>query len=130
MEYNVHHFGFLTSNLEKSLSGFEALGWRLHSRCVDHNRGIELAIICKEKEQNIELIMPLHENAAVKKSASITNNFYHICYEVENLKESINYLKSKGYIPIKAPEPAVLFQNRQVVFLISKYSGMIELLEK
>lgn len=54
---------------------------------------------------------------------------YHICYEVDNIKESILDLRTKGFFLIQKEAPAIALGNKNVVFLFHKYMGIIELLE-
>ena len=55
--------------------------------------------------------------------------YYHICYEVENIEKETEQIIRNGAIRLSKIQPAILFCNKRVVFLKTQY-GLIELLEK
>ena len=55
------------------------------------------------------------------------NTYYHLCYQVGDISESISSLESGGCRLISGPVPAVLFGGRPVAFLLSPL-GLMELL--
>jgi len=57
------------------------------------------------------------------------NSPYHICYETNDLDKELARLTAQSYTAIDAPTPAPALGNRRVVFLMSPFLGMIELLE-
>ncbi len=126
----VHHYGFLTENIEKSIAAFSSLGYEKKSRTVDESRGIDIAFIEAKQGETIELIMPIHDQSVVSKlMGKLKYNIYHTCYAVNDIDESIVELRKNGFLMIDAAKPAVALEGRRVAFLYSKYAGMIELLE-
>jgi methylmalonyl-CoA/ethylmalonyl-CoA epimerase len=127
----IHHFGFLTLNIDNSIKYLEKLGYELEKRLVDDERIVELALLRAESGEVLELIMPLQSESVVSKiSKKLNNTIYHICYLTTDIEDSINQLEQNGFFLIDKPKPAILFDNRKVAFLQSKYAGMIELLEE
>jgi methylmalonyl-CoA/ethylmalonyl-CoA epimerase len=55
---------------------------------------------------------------------------YHICYIVNNMKESIDQLRKNRFIVIQPPNKAIALNNKYVSFLFHKDIGIIELYEK
>nr|WP_314779289.1 VOC family protein [uncultured Treponema sp.] len=79
----------------------------------------------------IELIEPIDETSPVYKilqKSGVTP--YHICYEVENISDTITELKREKFIPLSKPVEAVAMSNKKVCFLFNKNIGLIELVEK
>lgn len=127
----IHHFGFLTEDLQKSISDFKKLGYIEEARSNDNDRGVEIVFIKSQSGEMLELITPISTASVVSKIIkNLNNNIYHICYLTSNINNSIKMLEQKGFLLIDAPKPAVLFDKRRVAFMYSKYAGMVELLEE
>ncbi|MBA7536952.1 hypothetical protein ES705_29218 [subsurface metagenome] len=127
----IHHFGFLTENLQKSIIDFRKLGYTEIKRSSDNNREIEIAFIESVSGEILELIMPISSTSVVSKIIkNFKNNIYHICYLTSNINNSIKRLEQNGFFLIDKPKPAILFDNRNIAFMYSKYAGMVELLEE
>lgn len=133
--YTVHHIGYAVQSIEKSLSAYKGLGYRQISEiCDDNTRKVKIVFIQHILSQTvIELISPLTADSPVtgqldkmKKMASP----YHICYEVDDIGESIKSFKKRGFVPIDIPESAPALDGRLVSFLLNKDVGMIELLQR
>jgi methylmalonyl-CoA/ethylmalonyl-CoA epimerase len=55
---------------------------------------------------------------------------YHICYTVDNIIETIDFMKTKKFIVIQSPCRAIALGNKSVAFLFHKDIGIIELYEE
>ena len=78
----------------------------------------------------IELIQPTSKESVVASFAKkIGNSPYHICYETQNINQSIEKLTEDGYVLIHQPEKAIAIRNKKVAFLMSGEIGIIELVE-
>lgn len=126
----VHHYGFLTDDIAKSIEAYRKLGYTQRSRTTDHQRKIEIVFVATENDDQIELIMPIAEDSVVSKlMGKLKNSIYHTCYLAEDLDGCLRELRSLGFMMIDPPTPAIALQNRRVAFLYSRHAGMIEILE-
>lgn len=127
----IHHFGYLTSSIANSVLEFSHLGFNcVDSVIYDELRGINIQFIKSLSGELIELVEPSGNNSVVKGLVSSKGNtIYHICYVVDDIEERINFLVNHGFIVIAPPQPAVAFDNKNVAFLMSKHSGIVELYE-
>ena len=66
-------------------------------------------------------------NKIVKKSGSC---FYHVCFEVDNIDESVNDLRNSGYLLRHKPVKAKAFGGRKIAWMYHRDIGLVELLEK
>ena len=129
----VHHIGYLVKNMEKAKKIFEQLGFEDNSddgiSVYDDYRKIDI-LFMKNGDYMIELILPKTEDSVVmdlrKKLGCMP---YHMCYEVENIADSINELRKLHFVIWEEPHEAPAFNNRKVCFLINSQVGIIELLE-
>lgn len=130
----IHHVAYAVKSIEKSKKGFEVLGYEeVQEKMEDVDRGIYISFM---KHQESGMVIELIEPAAVENPVS---NYllkmrgiaapYHICYEVENLEASIEEFMAKGFIVTVEPAKAPAIGGRNVVFLMNKAVGLIELVE-
>ncbi|MGJ0338607.1 VOC family protein [Aliarcobacter cryaerophilus] len=62
----VHHYGFLTKDIDKSIEMFKGLGYKVISEKInDNTRGIDILFLESENNQVIELVSPNSENSVV-----------------------------------------------------------------
>lgn len=128
----IHHVGYLVKKINKAIESFKELGYKQESKiCYDEYRDIDICFMSKDG-YIIELVMPKSEKSVVYSMLKkIGNSPYHLCYEVDNIDESVKTLTSeKGYIIMGEKCKAPAINNKCVVFLFNKNIGMIELLER
>lgn len=127
----IHHFGYLTTSIKDSVNEFSLLGYVTYDRLyIDEIRGIKIQFIRSKSGELIELIESATDGSIVKGLLSSSKNkIYHICYYTNDIDESIDNLKEKGFMLISPPQPAIALNNNNVAFLLSKHAGIIELYE-
>lgn len=130
----LHHYGYAVKSIEKSLKEFEKLGYVAKSEVItDVVQRVNLLFVNNGSDHLIELVAPIDEKIESPVTKILKKNgatLYHICYEVESIEETINDLKSKRYMVLLNPTPAVAFNNRRISFLYNPNLGLIEILEK
>lgn len=128
----VHHYGLATKSIEKSVKAFVSLGYKTTSEVIfDPLQGVNLLFLKNENDHLIELVEPAQiDNPVSKILTKVGNSLYHICYEVDNLDESIATLKKERFMVVLEPTPAIAFNNKRISFLYNPALGLIELLEK
>lgn len=106
----IHHVGYCVKNIKKAEEEFKKLGFvGEESVFQDKLRKINI-LFMNQGNWKIELIEPMEDerspvNEILKKNhgGSIP---YHICYETENLKEQIEYLKTNHFLLVEEPQIA------------------------
>lgn len=128
----VHHYGVATKSIVKSVKAFESLGYSSCSEVIfDPIQGVNLLFLKNENDHLIELVEAAQaDNPVSKILAKAGTSLYHICYEVENILESITVLKKQRFMVVLEPTPAIAFDNKKISFLYNPALGLIELLEK
>ncbi len=84
-----------------------------------------LSMITLDNNTKIELISGNIVANVVKKRQFL----YHTCYKVENLEKIMKDLIDDGAVQVSEIKPAILFNERRVVFLMWDL-GLIELVEE
>lgn len=132
VKVKVHHIGYAVKNIDKSFQMFEKMGFhKIGNETHDMIRKVDICFIADEGEKTIiELIAPFEKGSDVDGALEKWGgpNPYHICYEVDNIEDSIQELER--CIVVKKPEVAPAINNRRVAFLYNNNLGLFELVEK
>jgi len=122
-----HHIGIACKNIEKEILKLKKIhSIKFQSEIVfDELQNVHLCMLTLENDFKIELVSGVTVDPFIKKG--ITN--YHICYETKNIDEEIEFLLSNGAILASPKKEAILFNGRQVAFLLVSY-GLIEILQQ
>ena len=128
----IHHIGIVVKKIEDSLGEF--------LKFIDFDEttiptliGTQKVNVCFMKlgELRIEIIEPVGDDSPVKKFLEKGGGFHHICFEVENISDTIDEIVKKGGRLIVSPIEG--FEGRKIafVFLNMKKSNfnLIELAE-
>lgn len=135
----INHIGYLVKDIAKSISIFQQLGYVQASEVYRDNyvpegggykaRNVYICFM-KNDENCVELVSPIDESSDVFSTLKRQGEGpYHICYEVESLKDSVSSLIKEGWLVLKRPASAIAFDGADVVFLFRNNIGMIELVE-
>jgi methylmalonyl-CoA/ethylmalonyl-CoA epimerase len=127
----VHHYGLATDNLERSIETLRSLGYHVGLITLDPVQRVRVAFASRPQEAMIELICDVDANGPTHGIVSkIGNGLYHICYDVDNLGETMMKLRDKGFLLTHAPVPAIACDSKRIAWMYNRYIGLIELLEK
>ena len=126
----IHHYGLATNNLDQAMEAFRSLGYQVNEPVLDPIQRVKVALASREGEHPIELVCDDEGGGQVRGILSKSGSgLYHICYEVDQLEETIATLRAKGYLLLHKPTPATAFDKRRIAWLYNRNIGLIELLE-
>jgi methylmalonyl-CoA/ethylmalonyl-CoA epimerase len=127
-----HHYGLAIRKFENAKIFHQNLGYSIGKVIFDRLQNVELLLCTSEIFPNVELVKPANGKNPINNFLNKNNEMiYHVCYEVDVKKISLNEFFSKNrYICVSKPKPAVLFNNRNVSFYYLNNVGLIEILEK
>ena len=91
----------------------------------DELQNASLCLLTLQDGTRLEIVA----GPAVESYCKKNMTYYHICYEVDDLKRSIDDFVANGAMLVSSPKPAKLFNMKKVAFLYTTY-GIIELLER
>lgn len=123
----VHHVGIACRDLPAVRRFVEATHTIVAATGVVHDtfQDADLCLLTDVSGLHIELVAgPVVTNLLRK-----GNTYYHLCYEVDDLENTVAWLETEGCRPLRPPAPAPLFDGRRVCFLVAP-TGIIELLER
>ena len=133
----IDHVGYLCKDINKSISLFLSLGYKQETKVFEDNvaegenkaRNVFICFL-RNGANRVELVSPIDESSDVYATIQRQGEGpYHICYQVEDLEDSIQILKQSGWLLLKRPAKAIAFDDKRVVFLFRSGAGTIELVE-
>lgn len=123
-----HHIGFVLRDAKKFENGL-ILGEKV-KEVFDPVQYAKLSLYHNYSDSYIELIEPVNEKSFtwnfVQKNQQTP--FHHLCYSVDTI-EDIEFIKAKyRLIHVLGPIPALLFDNKEVVFCYTRAKTIVEFL--
>jgi methylmalonyl-CoA/ethylmalonyl-CoA epimerase len=130
----LHHIGFIVASITESVQGFVASlqaewdGKIFH----DPNQLVRVTFLDLRRSAGplFELVEPADEKSPVLSFLKKGGGLHHLCYEVENLEESLKISRSKGAIITRQPMPAVAFGGRRIAWVFNRNKLLVEYLER
>ena len=129
MIFAIHHFAYLTKNIDISIEELKALGFKQES-VVSWIRAQKVSVCFLINQENIryELVQPSEDNTSLQKLLSNGITLYHTGYLVASFQESADYLIDKGYFQINKFQSEA-FNNKTCAFFVSRSKILIEIIE-
>ena len=127
----IHHYGLATNNLQQSMDVFHSLGYSIGDIVIDPIQKVKLVFASRSGEPMIEMICDLDATGPTGKIiAKSGNGFYHVCYEINDMEESIEKFRNRGFLLRHKPVVAAAFHGRKIAWMYNRFIGLVELLEK
>tara|TARA_R100000008_G_scaffold47509_1_gene28131 strand:+ start:41 stop:421 length:381 start_codon:yes stop_codon:yes gene_type:complete len=122
-----HHVGIASTDINKTRESIKKLHNVVDDSGIvfDELQNASLCLLTLQDGTRLEIVAGHAVESYCKKNMT----YYHICYEVGDLKRSIDDLMANGAMLVSSPKPAKLFNMKKVAFLYTTY-GIIELLER
>lgn len=122
----IHHVGIACDNIEDAIAEFSKYHEVIDKSEIiyDPLQKASLCMIYTNTGLDVEFISGEQVSRLVKKGI----NYYHLCYEVDNLDDIIEKYLGTGAMMISEPKPATLFGGRRVAFMYLPY-GLVEFVE-
>lgn len=116
LDAEFHHFGLAVPLIDEKLD-----------QVFDPVQKATIAFI-EMNGTRVELVKP--ETADSPARNFVRKGIYHVCFEVNNIKECIVHAENQGFKCIAPPFPAKAFKGKEIAWLINSRFGLIELLQK
>ncbi len=132
MENNLrfHHIGIACHDIEATKQFYTAQGYTAGETFDDPLQNVRICFLDKPGMPSLELLAPIDDKSPIVRTLETSGvTPYHICYEVANIAETVEELRSQHFMQVSKPLPACAINGRSVCFLYSKTVGLIELVE-
>ena len=93
-----HHLGLASRCEAESVKFLEGLDYRIGTRVHDPLQNVHLRYCQADSMPDVEIVISTDSKGPLD-SVLRTNeaNFYHTCYETQNLSVSLQAIRSRGY---------------------------------
>ncbi|BAZ25058.1 hypothetical protein NIES4073_59620 [Kalymmatonema gypsitolerans NIES-4073] len=127
----LHHIGVAVPSISAGLNLYSAMGFEAATPIYhDPIQKVRVQFINSGSDVLIELVEPAETDSPVsnflKKRGS---GFHHLCYLVDDINSSCEYVREQGGIITCTPVPAVAFQGKHIAF-VYWHGTIIEFLER
>jgi len=123
----IHHIGYLTDNIHKTVKEFSFLNLKKKKIIKDKKFKTDICFL-EGKNLLIELIKPHKNNYGLIKLKKKGTIAYHIGCISNNFYKDFRKL-SKRFQTIIQPTKAIAFKNKRVAFFKKKDGYIIEIIE-
>jgi methylmalonyl-CoA/ethylmalonyl-CoA epimerase len=122
----LHHVGFVVRSIAASAQSFvDALGADWDGITYeDPLQNVRVTFLRPSiaASPEFELVEPLDENSPVHRFLNAGGKINHICYEVPDLKETLEALNPKENLVVRPPLPAVAFGGRPIAWVSTRHA--------
>jgi methylmalonyl-CoA/ethylmalonyl-CoA epimerase len=129
----LHHVGYVVPDIAAAAPAFAtslAASW---DGCVyaDPHQKVKVTFLTtRPGDAQIELVEPAGDDSPVRAFLREKGGgLHHVCYEVPDLEEALDEMKSRGALLARRPKPAVAFRGRRIAWVLTREKLLIEFLE-
>ena len=128
-----HHLGVILPSFSdfSSSSYVEGLALKAESEYFeDEVIGVGVQFFLDASGLRYELIHPLSDRSPITDQVrNRINTLNHVAYVAADLIVTADLLRSKKFIPVCEPLPALAFDGRKVMFMMNSNGLLLELIE-
>jgi methylmalonyl-CoA/ethylmalonyl-CoA epimerase len=132
--FKFHHLGVAVADLEEAILNYQnVFGYVKLSDPIDEpSQKVKICFMGTGDPSGlmIELIQPLADDSPASKMLAKGVSAYHTCYEVNDIIEALNSVRSKGCIVIQEPSPRATYDGRRVAWFYMQTRELVELVEE
>ena len=118
----LNHIAIAVTNLDEGIKIYkDILGVQVSKKLALPKHGVTTVFI-NLSNTNIELLEPLGRDSPINNFLikNPSGGVHHLCYEVSNIKESVEYLNNEGYKILGDGIPREGAHGKPVIFLHPK----------
>ena len=129
----LNHIAIAVTNLDEGINIYkDTLGVQVSKKLALPKHGVTTVFV-KLSNTNIELLEPLGKDSPISNFLikNPSGGVHHLCYEVSNIMESVEYLTNAGYKILGDGIPREGAHGKPVIFLHPKdFNGTLIELEE
>lgn len=116
-----HHLGLAVESIRQICDDCEIT--------VEKTQKVSLAFI-RFNGICLELLEPSGEDSPILRGMRSGNKLLHLCFEVPDLDEAIEYCRPAGFHRLGPPVTTPVFDGRRLAWVFSREFGLFELAEE
>jgi len=131
----MNHLGFAAQNIEGAIGAFLQMGYTRYHPEIKHHEPKNMYV---QRVQLNDLIVEIMATADTSKPSFVSEALaatsepfllHHVCYDVEDIRKTVEDLMATGEYKIHEPITDGLFQKNKICFLRHKDIGLVEFFE-
>ena len=130
----LHHIGFIVSDIQAGVHGFASSVGASWDARIFHDPLQKVRVTFLQTaypgDAQIELVEPAAPDSPVLNFLKKGGGLHHLCYEVADLETHLGKVRKEGAMIVKAPLPAIAFENRRIAWVLTKHKLLMEFLEQ
>jgi methylmalonyl-CoA/ethylmalonyl-CoA epimerase len=134
MTMRLHHVGFVVPDIQASVDAFAKSICASWDTKIIHDPLQKVRVSFLQAgsptDADIELVAPAAQDSPVLNFLKKGGGLHHLCYEVIDLDAHLVKVRKEGAMIVKAPLPAVAFQDRRIAWVLTKQRLLLEFLEQ
>ncbi|NMC60961.1 MAG: VOC family protein [Candidatus Methanofastidiosa archaeon] len=130
-DLRFHHLGIATRSINDVAKMYMKFGYTMSTIKVESTQNVRISFLSKSGSPTIELVEPTTDNTPITRIIRQSGTTpYHICYEVDNIEETILELESLDFRLLFEPISSEAMENGLFCYLFSPTIGLIELFQR
>ncbi|KYC40122.1 hypothetical protein WA1_29705 [Scytonema hofmannii PCC 7110] len=127
----LHHIGIVVQSISTGWNLYSGMGFEAATPIYhDPIQKVRVQFINSGSNVLIELVEPAEPDSPVSNFLKKRGpGFHHLCYLVDDINASCEYVREQGGIITCTPVPAVAFQGKHIAF-VYWHGTIIEFLEQ
>ena len=127
----IDHFAVTTRNFNSVVQDWILMPGSKLLRGPGENmqQKVKYAFIQLSNGSVVEVLSPLTKDSPITRHVINGGGFYHVCFAVDNINNSLQLAKKNGATIIVKPIKDVAFDGRYISFIMHPDHGLIELVE-
>lgn len=134
LEARLHHVGFAIRSIENEIAAFGSSILASWNGKIFHDPLQKVRVTFLQTptptDAMVELVEPAADDSPVGQFLRRGGGLHHLCYEIPDLDAHLEKMLVGGGIIVKAPLPAVAFENRRIAWVVTRQRLLLEFLEK
>jgi len=128
----IDHFAVTTGNFNSTVQDWLSMPNSKLLRGPGENKQqqVKYAFVQLSNGSVIEVLSPLAKDSPITSHVDNGGGFYHVCFAVSNINDSIQLAKKNGATVVVKPIKDIAFDERHISFIMHPDHGLIELVEK
>lgn len=128
---SINHLGYACRDIEEVAKLYIEAGWTMSQIFEEKTQNTKIAFLNKSGFNTIELVSPLNETKSPVDRFIERNgvSLYHICYDVDDIDDSVEALYDEGFMPLFMPVESIAMDNHRICYLFHGNIGLIEIVE-
>ena len=121
----IHHLGIVVKSIDEYMQ--YSLFKNIKKRVYDSIQHSNIALLETNNDLYLEIIEPIDEKSTTYNFLNRNGGgYHHICFLLENQHQLNEIIEEKKIKIFWGPKPAILFNNKNIVFGFSRNKELIE----